>query len=52
MPRYTIPLSSILQDDINLVGGKAINLGMLIHQGFRVPTGIVVTTEAYDRFIE
>ena len=52
MARYTIPLSSILQDDINLVGGKAINLGMLIHQGFRVPTGIVVTTEAYDRFIE
>jgi pyruvate,water dikinase len=52
MSRYIIPLLSILQDDFNLVGGKAINLGTLIENGFQVPSGIVVTTEAYDRFID
>lgn len=31
-----------------LVGGKAINLGKLIGQGFPVPPGFVVTTQAYS----
>jgi rifampicin phosphotransferase len=31
------------------VGGKAANLGELLHAGFRVPDGFCVTTAAYDR---
>src|SRR5687768_6493859 len=32
-----------------LAGGKAVNLGVLLRGGFRVPPGFVVTTEAYRR---
>ena len=33
-------------------GGKGVNLARLVQAGFRVPTGFVVTTEAYRRFVE
>ena len=34
-------------DDLALAGGKAANLGELVRQGFPVPSGFVVTTDAY-----
>ncbi|MGY5859221.1 MAG: PEP/pyruvate-binding domain-containing protein [Candidatus Thorarchaeota archaeon] len=34
-----------------MTGGKASNLTVLIHAGFTVPKGFVVTTEAYSKFI-
>ena len=34
--------------DVMLVGGKAIALGRAMRAGLRVPTGFVLTTEAFD----
>lgn len=34
-------------DDLLLAGGKGANLGELVRQGFPVPPGFVVTTDAY-----
>ena len=34
------------------IGGKAANLGRLIAGGFRVPPGVVVTVEVYERYLE
>ena len=38
--------------DIQIAGGKAANLGELTSAGFNVPPGFVLTTAAYDYFIE
>lgn len=43
--RFILPLADCR--DVKLVGGKAINLGLLINEGFPVPDGFVVTTAAY-----
>ncbi|MDQ4076453.1 MAG: phosphoenolpyruvate synthase, partial [Chloroflexota bacterium] len=32
-------------------GGKGANLARLVHGGFPVPSGFIVTTEAYDAFV-
>ncbi|HSL04235.1 MAG TPA: PEP/pyruvate-binding domain-containing protein [Nitrospiraceae bacterium] len=42
-----LPLASCTQP--SLVGGKALGLGRLLAGGFPVPSGLCVTTEAYDR---
>jgi pyruvate,water dikinase len=34
------------------IGGKAANLGRLIAGGFRVPPGVVITVDVYDRYLE
>ncbi len=39
-------------DDIPIAGGKAANLGELTAAGFNVPPGFVLTTAAYDYFLE
>ena len=39
-------------NDIPIAGGKAANLGELMSAGFNVPTGFVLTTVAYDYFLE
>ena len=39
-------------DDIPIVGGKGANLGELTNAGFPVPNAFVLTTAAYDYFIE
>jgi rifampicin phosphotransferase len=43
------PMIQLLADcrEKSLVGGKAVNLGLLIRAGFPVPGGFVITTEAY-----
>ena len=45
-------LHRINKKETELVGGKALNLGILIKNGFNIPPGFVITTEAYRSFIE
>jgi phosphohistidine swiveling domain-containing protein len=49
---YTVWLDAVSKDDIALTGGKGANLGELSHAGLPVPPGFVVTTRAYDAFVE
>ncbi|MGE5224260.1 MAG: PEP/pyruvate-binding domain-containing protein, partial [Omnitrophica WOR_2 bacterium] len=49
---YILPLSALKRGDISLAGGKGANLGELASAGFPVPAGFVLTTAAYDRFVE
>ena len=41
------PLTSLTAEDAPLVGGKAANLGVLIHLEHRVPDGFVITVDAF-----
>lgn len=41
----------IKDDDFDLVGGKAFNLGKLTRLGFDVPKGFVLTADVYEHFI-
>jgi rifampicin phosphotransferase len=49
---YTAWFDEISKEDIPLVGGKGSNLGELSRAGLPVPPGYVVTTTAYDAFVE
>jgi pyruvate,water dikinase len=42
---------SIKKEDIAIVGGKGANLGEMYGK-FNVPNGFVVTTKAYNTFVE
>jgi phosphohistidine swiveling domain-containing protein len=44
-----VPLKMLDRASLPLAGGKAANLGELIHAGFAVPAGFCVTTAAYAR---
>ncbi len=44
-----VPLQMLDRRALPLVGGKAANLGELIHAGFSVPAGFCITTTAYER---
>jgi pyruvate,water dikinase len=46
-----VPLSALDRTARALAGGKAANLGELIHAGFAVPMGFCVTTVAYERVV-
>ncbi len=48
---YTIELDILSSMDVRKVGAKAFNLGRLIQNGFEVPSGFIVTTDAYDLFM-
>jgi len=43
--------SAVGKDDASLAGGKGANLGELTRAGVRVPPGLVVTCDAYFRFL-
>jgi|SRR5215208_3094979 phosphoenolpyruvate synthase/pyruvate phosphate dikinase len=49
---YTAWIDDLRKDDIALAGGKGANLGELSHAGLPVPPGFVVSTKAYDAFVE
>src|SRR5215208_4387696 len=49
---YTAWFDEIGKEDIALVGGKGANLGELSCAGLPVPSGFVITTAAYDTFVE
>ena len=46
--RLVADLSEVGREDASLVGGKGANLGELVRIGLQVPSGFVVTTQAYD----
>ena len=46
-----IDLLAATPDELELVGGKAANLGVLLRAGFAVPPGACVTTVAYSRSV-
>src|SRR5215467_915247 len=47
-----VPLEKLDRTSLPVVGGKAANLGELIHAGFPVPMGFCITTAAYVRVSE
>ena len=49
---YTKRFDEIGKDVVALAGGKGANLGELSRAGLPVPDGFVVTTRAYDAFVE
>ena len=51
MSDVVLPFSDIKKSDFKSVGNKALNLSLLKGEGFEVPYGFVVTTEAYEKFI-
>jgi len=40
------------EEDLNLVGGKGLNLGLMAKANFPIPEGFIVTTNAYWYFLE
>ena len=44
--------NEIDKNDISRVGGKGANLGEMTKEGFPVPYGFCVTTEAYKKFVQ
>ena len=52
-PPYALRLDETGPEDLGLVGGKALNLGIVKKiLGHTVPEGFVITTNAYHRFME
>lgn len=51
MDGFVLRLTEIDDGTIARVGGKATNLARLLHMGFPVPPGMVVTTEAFRAFM-
>jgi rifampicin phosphotransferase len=49
---FVLPLAAVGRHDLAAAGGKGANLGELVHAGFPVPDGAVVTTEAYAAVVE
>ncbi len=47
-----VSIAELGSGDIPIAGGKAANLGELTSAGFNVPGGFVLTTAAYDYFLE
>lgn len=44
--------SEINQQDLSLVGGKGLSLGLLTRNGFNVPDGFVITTQVFDSYYQ
>ena len=49
---YTVPFSQLTKAHIPAAGGKGANLGELTMADLPVPAGFVLTTGAYDAFVE
>lgn len=49
---YTIPFSQLNKTNIPVAGGKGANLGEMTTAGFPVPAGFVLTTAAYNTFVQ
>ncbi|MBU1085290.1 MAG: phosphoenolpyruvate synthase [Candidatus Beckwithbacteria bacterium] len=49
---YVVDFKDVDRGDIGLVGGKGANLGEMIKNGFPVPPGFAVTSEAYYRVLD
>ena len=52
-PPFTLPLGDVTANDLSLVGGKAMNLGVINKKlDLPIPAGFVITTNAFYYFIE
>src|SRR5688572_8157139 len=51
MAPLTLTFDALTSDDLPLVGGKGVNLGVLAHAGVRVPPGFCATTHAFNLFV-
>jgi phosphoenolpyruvate synthase/pyruvate phosphate dikinase len=49
---HVIWLPDCTGDQASLVGGKAMGLGSLLHEGLQVPAGFAVSTRAYREHVE
>ncbi|HEU4494359.1 MAG TPA: PEP/pyruvate-binding domain-containing protein [Rubrobacteraceae bacterium] len=49
---YTVYFDEVRKEDVARAGGKGANLGELSRAGLPVPPGFVITTAAYDAFVE
>ena len=52
MSKTIVWFKDISEDELELVGGKALNLGVMYNLKLPVPPGFVVTTQAYKQFLE
>ncbi len=50
-PRYVMDLNEI-DPEIEMIGGKALNLSKMSDAGFNVPQAFIVTVDAYNIFIK
>lgn len=50
--RYIVWFNEVDKDDISLVGGKGANLGEMVNLGLPVPNGFIVSSKAYNDFID
>ena len=48
---YILKLNELSQEDINIVGAKAANLGELLRVGLPIPDGFALTTAAFNQFL-
>ncbi|RLI97358.1 MAG: hypothetical protein DRP00_04055 [Candidatus Aenigmatarchaeota archaeon] len=49
---YIAWLNEISKDSLSLAGGKGANLGEMVKLGLPVPEGFVITTKAFEKFLE
>ena len=49
---FVVDLAEVSESDLPTAGGKASKLGELVRQGLPIPPGFVVTTEAYQAFVD
>ena len=49
---YVVWFDEVDKGDISIVGGKGANLGEMTKAGIPVPTGFIVTAQAYFKFIK
>ena len=52
MDKKIVDVNELHVEDIPIVGGKGANLGELTNAGFPVPEAFVLTTAAYDYFVQ
>jgi len=50
--KFVVGLSELNSDDVGQAGAKAANEAELRRAGFRVPDAVVLTTDAYEYFLE
>lgn len=50
--QYVKRINKMTKDEFQETGGKAANLGEMIHNGFNVPCGFCVTGKSLDYFLE
>lgn len=51
MSDVILPFSDVKKDDFKSIGNKALNISLLQAEGFSVPYGFVVTTDAYNKYL-